>query len=281
MQLSIITINLNNGNGLRKTIESVLEQTYRNFEFIVIDGSSSDNSIDIIKQLSDQISFWTSEKDTGIYSAMNKGIKIAQGEYCLFLNSGDFFYSCETLTNVFSLPLSEDIVYGDSYRFDNDTEKGFFIIEPDNLSLYHFFKRSICHQATFIKRNLFKKLGNYNEQLQIASDWEFNIKAIILNNCTTKHINIPIVNFDSHGLSTSNRDLSLKERELILNRLLPGRIISDLHRMELLENELFAINKSFVIRAQRKFKRILKLVSFEKKPPGTKTKSNEEQHLMK
>ena len=257
LQLSIITINLNNGNGLRKTIESVVEQTYKNFEFIVIDGSSSDNSLDILKRFSDQISFWVSEKDSGIYNAMNKGIKIARGEYCLFLNSGDFFFSSDTLLKIFSLGLSEDVFYGDSFRFDNDKKKGFFIIEPDNLTLYHFFRKSICHQSTFIKRELFKKFGYYNEQLQIAADWEFNIKAIIINNCLTRHINIPVVYYDARGLSNTNREISLKERGLILNQLFPKRILADLIRLELLEKELLSINKSFIFKAYRKLKKIL------------------------
>ena len=257
LQLSIITINLNNGNGLRKTIESVVEQTYKNFEFIVIDGSSSDNSLDILKRFSDQISFWVSEKDSGIYNAMNKGIKIARGEYCLFLNSGDFFFSSDTLLKIFSLGLSEDVFYGDSFRFDNDKKEGFFIIEPDNLTLYHFFRKSICHQSTFIKRELFKKFGYYNEQLQIAADWEFNIKAIIINNCLTRHINIPVVYYDARGLSNTNREISLKERGLILNQLFPKRILADLIRLELLEKELLSINKSFIFKAYRKLKKIL------------------------
>jgi glycosyltransferase involved in cell wall biosynthesis len=264
LPLSIITINLNNDDGIKKTIESVIEQTYKNFEFIVIDGGSTDDSINIIKQFSNQISFWVSERDSGIYNAMNKGIKIAKGEYCLFLNSGDFFYSSETLLNIFSLGLSEDIFYGDSFRFDTFIDKGFFIIEPDNLSLYHFFKKSICHQSTFIKRELFNKYGYYNEQLHIAADWEFNIKAIVINDCQTKHINIPVVYYDAHGISNINREKSLKEREVILNQLFPKRVIADLFRLELLENELLMINKSFVFSVQRKFRKTLKVVSFDK-----------------
>lgn len=260
LQLSIITINLNNDSGLNKTIKSVIEQTYKKFELIVIDGGSTDNSINVIKQFSKHISFWVSEKDPGIYSAMNKGIKIAQGNYCLFLNSGDFFYSSETLFKIFPLELSEDIVYGDYFRFDKFKENGFFIIEPDKLSLYHFFIKSICHQSTFIKRELFKKYGYYNEQLQIVSDWEFYIKAIIINDCKTKHINIPIVYFDAQGLSNTNKEISLKEREVVLNQLFPKRVIADLHRLELLENELLMINKSFVFRVKRKLKKMLKFL---------------------
>ncbi len=89
MKLSIITINKNNAYGLRKTIQSVINQTYSNIEYIIIDGASTDGSIDVIKKFEDKIDWWASEPDTGIYNAMNKGIKIATGDYCQFLNSGD------------------------------------------------------------------------------------------------------------------------------------------------------------------------------------------------
>ncbi|MDR2910496.1 MAG: glycosyltransferase [Bacteroidales bacterium] len=90
MKLSIITINLNNVAGLQKTIESVVKQTFTDYEYIVIDGGSTDGSADIIKQHANKITYWVSEPDKGIYNAMNKGIRVAKGEYCLFLNSGDW-----------------------------------------------------------------------------------------------------------------------------------------------------------------------------------------------
>jgi glycosyltransferase involved in cell wall biosynthesis len=262
LQLSIITINLNNCTGLDRTIKRVIDQTYINFEFIVIDGGSTDNSITVIEKYCNRISYWISEKDSGIYNAMNKGIRIAKGEYCMFLNSGDFLYSNETLFNIFSIGLTEDIFYGNSIRFSKDNGAGFLIIEPDNLSLYHFFMKSICHQSTFIKRDLFMKYGFYNEQLQIASDWEFNLKAIVINNCTIRHLNIPIVYFDAEGLSNRSREQSIKEREIILNRLFPQRVLTDLYRLKMLENELEMIKRSFFFRIKRKFNKTFKIVSF-------------------
>ena len=110
--LSIITINRNNAAGLRKTIESVVSQTYTDFDYIIIDGASTDESVDVIKEYADRITYWVSEPDTGIYNAMNKGILKANGEYCLFLNSGDWLYDNDVLNDVFSISPTEDIVYG-------------------------------------------------------------------------------------------------------------------------------------------------------------------------
>ena len=100
MKYSIITVNYNNKEGLRKTIESVVRQTYRDFEFIVIDGGSTDGSTDILKEYDEQINYWVSEKDSGIYNAMNKGIKKSIGDYLIFMNSGDCFYQNDVLETV-------------------------------------------------------------------------------------------------------------------------------------------------------------------------------------
>ena len=101
MKLSVITINFNNRDGLRKTIESVVKQTYKDFEYIIIDGGSTDGSVDVIKEYADKIDYWVSEPDKGIYNAMNKGIDVAKGEYCIFMNSGDVFFSNDVYNEVY------------------------------------------------------------------------------------------------------------------------------------------------------------------------------------
>ena len=111
-KLSIITINLNNAAGLRKTIESVVNQTFTDYEYLIIDGGSTDGSVEVIKEFADKITYWVSEPDKGIYNAMNKGILKARGEYLQFLNSGDWLVDNEVLFRVFSLNHFEDILYG-------------------------------------------------------------------------------------------------------------------------------------------------------------------------
>ena len=115
-KLSVITINYNNKNGLIKTINSVINQTYKDFEFIIIDGGSTDGSLEVIQEYSGQINYWVSEPDNGIYHAMNKGIVMAKGEYCNFMNSGDCFFDEQVLKNAFSHNLSVDIFIGKAKR---------------------------------------------------------------------------------------------------------------------------------------------------------------------
>ncbi|MEN8226432.1 MAG: glycosyltransferase family 2 protein, partial [Bacteroidota bacterium] len=189
LKLSIISVCLNNREGLQKTIESVIGQSYNDFEFIIIDGDSDDGSVELIKEHENKISKWISEKDTGIYNAMNKGIGLANGEYCLFLNSGDVLSSKEILKEVFTEKHDADIIYGDLIRKKGN--KNYRITRyPDKLTLYHFYVPvpSLHHQASFIKRALFEKFGLYREDFKVIADWEFFFRTIILNNCSIKHI---------------------------------------------------------------------------------------------
>ena len=112
MKLSIITVNFNNVEGLRKTAESIVSQTFQDFEWIVIDGGSTDGSKELIEQYSDRIAYWCSEKDSGIYNAMNKGVRYAKGEYINFMNSGDCFADSSVLSDVSERLLDNVILYG-------------------------------------------------------------------------------------------------------------------------------------------------------------------------
>jgi glycosyltransferase involved in cell wall biosynthesis len=202
MKLSIITINRNNAFGLDKTIHSVIDQTFTDYEYIVIDGVSTDNSVEIIKKYSSKISYWVSEPDTGIYNAMNKGIRNAQGEYCLFLNSGDWIISSTTLQDVFneiSNTIPVDIFYSDYIRTD-----GIHIKFPDNLTIIHLIKGPIGHQNSIIKRSLFLEHGFYNEELNIAADWEFFLYELWKYKSNFFHIKTSISVFDMHGIGSND-----------------------------------------------------------------------------
>jgi len=212
MKLSIITVNLNNAVGLEKTIESVCNQTFTDFEYIIIDGGSNDESTNIINQYSDKISYCISEADKGIYHAMNKGIKQAYGEYCLFLNSGDYLFNDKTLEIVFNSNVEADIIYGDRIEIKHNKEVGRKVY-PDKLSFYHFYIDSLPHQATFIKSKLFSDIGYYNEKLEYASDWEFFLKAIVNSNCSYHHINQFISCFDRMGVSNKKDNYNKMNHE--------------------------------------------------------------------
>jgi glycosyltransferase involved in cell wall biosynthesis len=276
--LSIITINLNNATGLEKTIQSVVEQNFQNYEFIIVDGKSSDNSVDIIKKYQNSITTWKSENDSGVYEAMNKGIKLANGKYLQFLNSGDYLLNNEILSTVFSTPTIEDILYGSSIR-KSDDNKLYEVTEPKNLTFKRFYDYSTCHQAMFIKRDLFNKLGLYNEKLKIVADWEFNIKSIIFNNCTLKYLDFPIVYYDMSGISFRNQKLSINEKNQILNELLPPRILEDYannhikeqpnvkslkNKIANLQNDLTKIQTSKFYKLWQSYNQILKNIGLKK-----------------
>jgi glycosyltransferase involved in cell wall biosynthesis len=221
LRLSIISINLNNACGLLKTIKSVINQTFDDFEYILLDGGSVDKSIQIIQEYADRISFWISEQDKGIYNAMNKGILKATGDYLLFLNSGDVLIDDNVLKSVFDLRLNEDILYGDLVI--SDGVKSNVHTFPDELSYQYFISNTIGHPSSFIKRDLFRKIGFYNEDLKFVSDWDFFLKSIIIYKVSYKHIRIPISIFLLDGCSSlnSNSEKIRNEREYVLVNLFP------------------------------------------------------------
>jgi glycosyltransferase involved in cell wall biosynthesis len=217
MKLSIITINRNNSIGLRKTIESVVCQTFKDFEYIVIDGESTDESVDIIKKHSASINYWVSEPDNGIYDAMNKGIKNAKGEYCLFLNSGDYLYSNCALEKAFIYDFFDDIVYGDAI-FEN-------YMRERTIKKYDFrpsiLNWKFCnHQNCFIKRSLFLNFGFYRTDLQIASDQAFFVKVIFECGASYRYIPFVVSVFNLMGIAISNRIIYLREDNTIISELL-------------------------------------------------------------
>jgi glycosyltransferase involved in cell wall biosynthesis len=206
-RLSIITINLNNKPGLVQTIQSVIIQTFTDFEFIIIDGGSTDGSVEVIKTHHRKVTYWISEKDKGIYNAMNKGILKANGEYCLFINSGDFFIKPTILSEMVSYIDGEDILYGNGF-FQAKNNKMDKLECPAKITLSFFTLYCLFHPATLIKKSLFDKYGLYNESNKIVSDGEFFLKTIILNNVKTKLIPLEIAIAEDNGVS---RNIEYKE----------------------------------------------------------------------
>jgi glycosyltransferase involved in cell wall biosynthesis len=200
MKLSIITINKNNSAGLEKTIKSVICQNYTDFEYIVIDGASDDDSVEVIKRFADKIDYWVSEPDTGIYNAMNKGIRKAQGDYCLFLNSGDWLISSETLCNVFAE--LNDLIPSDIYYGDRINSDGTLYKYPKVLSINDLLLISISHQNSLIRRSLFLEHGFYNENLHICSDTEFFIFEMWKYKSKFTYIKTNISIFDPYGIGS-------------------------------------------------------------------------------
>ncbi|MDR1222266.1 MAG: glycosyltransferase [Tannerella sp.] len=201
MKLSIITVNKNNAAGLEKTMQSVVTQTFIDFEYIVIDGGSDDGSTEIIKKYADKVTFWVSEPDSGIYNGMNKGIKQAHGDFCLFLNSGDWLIEAETLRNVFDEIAGLD--EADVYYSDCITTDGSCLKKPDEcISTADLIVVNINHQNSITRRFLFLEHGLYNESLTITADWEFWLKEKWQYDSKFRHIKTNISIYDNSGISS-------------------------------------------------------------------------------
>ena len=256
IKLSIVTINYNNAEGLKKTLVSVASQTYPDIEHIIIDGGSTDGSVDVIREYESTNSssvnpltiIWSSEPDKGIYNAMNKGIRKAYGDYIQILNSGDLLaapdvtermmnalHSINSL-NVNSLndKIGAPILYGNMLKsYDGKT-----IINRDNCggdmytpeSFLYFYKGTLNHDCAYIRRDLFEKYGLYNEQMKICSDWEWYVRAIVIGGEKPVYTNIDVTIFDMNGVSESrgkNADVIKRERREYLESILPPAVLHD------------------------------------------------------
>ena len=220
-EFSIITVNYNNTDGLRKTIQSVINQDFKDFEFIIIDGGSTDGSVEVIKEYEKHITYWISEPDKGIYHAMNKGILQAHGEYLNFMNSGDCLYNRQTLKLVHEKSNNEDLILG--WR---ETDKGLIETFNPQITALSLFEGGLFHQAAFIKRFLAQKYP-YNENRKIVSDWQFFFKTIIIENCNYTVIEQPLCLYDTTGISCTNTKAAFLEKGELLKEMLPEKIYID------------------------------------------------------
>lgn len=213
--ISVITINYNNAKGLQKTIDSVINQTYKEFEFIVIDGSSTDNSKQIIEKKTNNISYWVSENDKGIYDAQNKGILKAKGDYYLFLNSGDVLSDKFILGKIVPfLSSNKSFYYGNLLLLKENKKEEH--LAPKEIDLDFLLNSTFWHPCVFIKSELFKQFGLYNTSFDICGDYEFFIRCLLKPNIATEYLNEFITVFDGDGISNdvSKIEQQNKEREL-------------------------------------------------------------------
>lgn len=253
MKLSIITVNYNDAIGLERTIKSVISQTYHDFEFIIIDGGSTDESIEVVKKYKEHIDYWVSEHDGGIYCGMNKGLHQAQGEYVNFMNGGDCFYSPQVLEQIFSLGIETDIITGTHVGSPHPN------IGKNGVTMYDLCTGAIDHQASFIKREVALR-HPYDEKYKIVSDWKFFIEALIIDNCTFYYTDTIVVNVDMSGISNSNKFLNNQERETVLNELLPERILADYKLLMSIHPDLLA-NAQKITKSQSVRKLVIKIAN--------------------
>lgn len=264
MKLSVITINRNNKAGLKRTINSVISQTFNDYEYIIIDGASTDGSVDIIKEYSDKISYWISEPDRGIYNAMNKGIKVAKGDYCLFLNSADTLYNKDVLKQVFCTEPKEDIIYGDLIMGDTVAHA------EKQITLKNLLFHTIGHQSSFIKRALLVD-NPYDETLKIAADWKFFFQELILNNVSRKYLDLIISRFDMQGISMSHQQELKEEHEKVLKELIPPTILDEIYKYFGINDKYFELfvnigNSPYKWKIYNFIVFIFKIITLNRKP---------------
>lgn len=243
MKLSIITINYNNSEGLKRTLESVVNQTNKEFEHIIVDGGSSDGSVSVIKSYEELIITnrvnretqyplisWVSEKDKGIYNAMNKGVRKAQGEYVLMLNSGDYLvdeYVIERMTPELD---GTDIVQGNNIEDRNGIvyrNRGYGKSDIDMNDVLH---GHFLHQSSFCRRDLFDKYGYFDETYRIVGDTKFFMNCLGLHNATFKYVDIDIANYDCNGVSAPQlgqwNEPSKSEYNQLVSELFSQRMVT-------------------------------------------------------
>lgn len=271
MKISVITINLNDKAGLQQTIESIICQTFSDYELIVIDGNSTDGSIDIIRQYEDKICYWVSEPDKGIYNAMNKGIEQAKGEYFYFLNSGDRLISKDVFANIFSSNTDCSFICG------NFTTELHGILKKEEpykgrnwqFSLFDIYSGDLCHQAFFIKAGNFEKYGLYDEDLKITADWKLFFLAIGVHHEPVLYKDVDIVIYNMEGLSsTIGGRVIYAERKQVIYDVLPEDVAKKLDRMLYLERNSYitdiVLSRKWIHNCFRAFCKLGRMLGFIK-----------------
>ena len=237
MKLSIITINYNNAEGLRKTMESVLKQTYHDFEYIIVDGASTDGSVEVIREYENQLNIthstihllWSSEKDNGIYDAMNRGIRKAKGEYTLMLNSGDYLVDECVLGRIIPELDGTDIVQGNNIEEcsgKNYRNRGY---GKSDIDFFDVMKGHFLHQSSFCKRDLFERYGYFDESYKMSSDTKFFMNCLGKNDASFRYVDVDVANYDLGGISAEKTgkwaQLRAEEHARLMKELYSPRLL--------------------------------------------------------
>ena len=237
MRLSIITINRNNAAGLEKTMQSVVSQTNKDLEYIVVDGASTDESVEVIRRFAEQRAVrWVSERDNGIYNAMNKGIRMAQGEYIMILNSGDHLATPQVIEQMEQALIANnmpDILYGNMIKIWPDGKTLRDRQLQDDYSLFNFYQGTLNPDGTYIRRSLFEQFGPFDEGMKICSDWEWMLKTVGMNGVKPLHVNLDTLYFDMTGVSEGgerSQKTIQNERRQVLQQTLPAPVLKDYDR---------------------------------------------------
>lgn len=238
MKLSIITINRNNAAGLEKTMQSVASQTYKEFEYVVVDGASTDGSVEVVKRLESEFAHikWVSEPDSGIYNAMNKGIRMASGDYVQILNSGDCLVTDDVTERMLEALEKSDnpsMLYGNMIKCFPDGHK---VVDKcfagQEITMLGMYSGTLNHDPVYIRRSLFEKYGFYDEDLKISSDWKWFLQAIVLGDEKPQYVDVEVTLFDMTGISEDAKwkERIRMERQEVLEKAFPAACLKDYER---------------------------------------------------
>lgn len=216
-KLTIITINFNHREGLQRTIDSIVNQTFTDYEWIVVDGGSTDGSRELLEKYTDHFAWWCSEPDNGVYNAMNKGIAHATGEYINFMNSGDIFATSTVLSEFFAQPRTADIIFGLMALEAYDGETVNTPAVPPRYRWWEFYNRGMGHQSEFAKRALFAE-RTFDETLRLTADWEWNAYFIAAKRVLTEFVPMVISRYEGGGMTDNQMEKLYAEREVIHQR---------------------------------------------------------------
>lgn len=224
MKISVVTVCLNAKDTIEETLLNIFNQTFEDIEVIVIDGVSKDGTLEVIEKYKDKITHFLSESDSGIYDAMNKGIKLATGDFICFLNAGDIFYDNNILEKVAQKLIKNPeckFLFGDAEYI---SKKGSKIVRYNNIkNEFSIIFDNICHQSIFYHKSLFEQLGLYSDKYKIYADWDFNINCLAKNKIKSIYLPLTICKFQLGGTcsNSENKKICKKEKELLIEEYYP------------------------------------------------------------
>jgi len=212
--ISIITVVYNGASTLEATIRSVRDQTWKDIEYIIVDGGSKDGTLALVEKYGGSIAKWVSEPDKGVYDAMNKGIRMATGDWLYFLGSDDLLYDPDVLAKLFDGDFDGncDLLYG---NVKSPAYKGYY---DGEFTLEKLLSRNISHQAAFYRKELFQRLGDYDLRFRLHADWDFNLRCFLDKDVRTRYVDVLVAEFGAEGMSSSHDVAFLRER------LIPARL---------------------------------------------------------
>jgi glycosyltransferase involved in cell wall biosynthesis len=222
---SVITVCYNEAANIKSTLDSVISQTSHDYEWIVIDGGSTDGTKEILQQYASHFAWWCSEPDKGIYNAMNKGVAHATGHYVIFMNGGDCFHDERVLEEVAMSGITADVIEGKTVAKGS----GVAIQGYESDIVQKLLTDGICHQSTFAHRELLQKYP-FDENYKIAADWKFWLQCILRDKCSYQYLDRTISAIDTNGVTYTNFQRNLQERDLILAEFESDTVLSPLAR---------------------------------------------------